>query len=168
MIAKVGTSSAVMAVAAGLLGGVLLASHAAAQTAQDLVGTWTVVSIKADQDGNTVEPYGPNPKGALMFDENGRYASVILRPDLPAFVSDNRTTGTPEENQAVVQGSIAHFGTYAVEGNTVVFRIEAATFANWNGAEQKRPFTVQGDEFRYTVPAASGGGIAHLIWKRAK
>ena len=156
-----------IATSAWLLGSILLASHVAAQTAQDLVGAWTAVSVKADQGGNTVEPYGPNPKGALMFDENGRYASVILRPDLPAFVSNNRTTGTPEENQAVVQGSSAHFGTYAVEGNILVFRIEAATFPNWNGAEQRRSFTLQWDELRYTG-SASGGGTGDVVWKRAK
>ena len=79
-----------------------------------------------------------------MFDENGRYTLILLRPDLPPFGSNNRTAGTPEENRAVVQGSIAHFGTYAVEGDTLVFRVEAATFPNWNGAEQNGRLRSQG------------------------
>ena len=156
------------ATAAWLAGGVLLASHAAAQIAQDLVGTWTATSIMSDLGGNEIETYGPNPKSILMFDAEGRYGLVIVRADLPKFTSNNRTAATPEENQAVVQGSIAHFGTYAVEGNTIVFRIEAATFPNWTGAEQKRPFTLQGDELQYTVPASSGGGTGRLVWVRAK
>jgi hypothetical protein len=32
----------------------------------------------------------------------------------PKFASNNRATGTPEENKAVVQGLIAFFGTYSV------------------------------------------------------
>jgi hypothetical protein len=35
-------------------------------------------------------------------------------------------------------------------------------------AEQNRPFTISGDQLRYTTPAASGGGTATLVWKRAK
>jgi hypothetical protein len=122
----------------------------------------------SDLGGNEIETYGPNPKSILMFDADGRYALVIVRADLPAFASNNRTTGSPEENQAVVQGSIAHFGTYAVEGDSIVFRIEAATYPNWTGAEQKRPFTLQANELTYTVPASSGGGTGRLVWVRAK
>jgi Lipocalin-like domain len=41
-------------------------------------------------------------------------------------------------------------------------------FANWEGTEQKRLYTVKGDELTYKVPTASGGGTAQLVWKRAK
>ena len=67
-----------------------------------------IATVTAEQGGTQGEPYGSDPKGILMFDENGRYTLVLLRPDLPTFGSSNRTTGTPEENRAVVQGSIAH------------------------------------------------------------
>lgn len=171
MSATVGGSRVVVRVvaAAWLVGVALPAGQAAAEPAQDLVGTWTAASVTAEQGGTQVEPYGSDPQGVLMFDEDGRYALVLLRPDLPTFASDNRTAGTPEENRAVVQGSIAHFGTYAVEGeDTLVFRIEGSTFPNWDGAEQKRPFTLTEDTLEYTVPAASGGGTARVVWTRAK
>jgi Lipocalin-like domain len=170
MTAKVGSSRVVIRVAGWLLGVALLPGDALAQTtAKDLVGTWIVASSTAEQGGTELEPYGSNPKGILILDENGRYALMVLRPDLPTFASNNRTAGTPEENSAVVQGSIAHFGTYAVEGgDTLVFRIEASTFPNWNGAEQKRPFALTGGKLKYTVPQASGGGTGQVVWTRAK
>jgi hypothetical protein len=147
----------------------VLVSNAYAQDATNLAGTWSVVSVVAEQDGNKVQPYGPNPKGILMFDQGGRYSLLLLRPDLPKFASNNRARGTAEENKAVIEGSNAHFGTYAVEsGKNLVFRIGPATFPNWNGVEQRRPFTLQGDELRYVVPAASGGGTSELVWKRVK
>jgi Lipocalin-like domain len=169
MSAKVGNSRVVIRVAGWLLGVALPAGDALAQTAKDLVGTWGVASVTSEQGGTELEPYGSDPKGILMLDENGRYALMVLRPDLPKFASNNRTAGTPEENSAVVHGSIAHFGTYAVEGgDTLVFRIEASTFPNWNGAEQKRPFTLTGGKLEYTVPEASGGGTAQVVWTRAE
>lgn len=119
---KAGNSRVVIGVAAWLLGVALPADDALAQTANDLVGTWRVASVTSEQGGTEVAPFGSDPKGILIFDENGRYALILLRPDLPTFGSNNRTAGTPEENSAVVQGSIAHFGTYAVEGgDTLLF-----------------------------------------------
>lgn len=173
MSTKAGRSRVVVirvVVAAWLLGVAPLAGHhAAAQTAKDLVGAWTIASVITEQGGTQVEPFGSDPRGVLMLDANGRYALVLLRPDLPPFVSTNRTAGTPEENRAVVQGTIAHFGTYAVEGDgTLVFRIEGSTFPNWDGAEQKRSFTLTEDTLEYTVPAASGGGTGRVVWTRAK
>jgi hypothetical protein len=152
------------------LGVVLSAGAVCAQTVKDLAGTWTLVSVVTEQEGKKTDTFGPQPKGVLMVDANGRYVLTIARADLPKFASNNRMTGTPEENKAIVQGSNTHFGTVAVNAadKTITFKIETATFPNWNGAEQKRAFTLTGDELTYTVPAASGGGTATVVWKRAK
>ena len=153
-----------------LLGVVLAAGEVFAQTAKDLVGTWTLVSVVTEQGGNKTDTYGPNPKGILMVDANGRYVITFARAALPKVASNNRTTGTPEENKAIVGGSLTHFGTISVNAadKTFTFKIETATFPNWDGTEQKRAFTVTGDELTYTVPTASGGGTATVVWKRAK
>ena len=106
-----------------------------------------------------------------MVDANGRYVLAVARAGLPKVASNNRTTATPEENKAIVQGSITHFGTVSVNAadKTITFKIETySTFPNSDGTEQKRPFTLTGDELTYTVPAASGGGTATTVWKRAK
>ena len=149
---------------------IVSAGEVCAQTAKDLAGTWTLVSVVAEQGGNKTEPFGPHPKGILMVDANGHYVIAIARAGLPKVASNNRTTGTPEENQAIVGGSLTHFGILAVNAadKTITFKIETATFPNWDGTEQKRAFTVMGDELTYTVPAASGGGTATTVWKRTK
>ena len=152
------------------LGVVLSAGAVFAQTAKDLVGTWTLVSAINEQGGNKTDTYGPHPKGILTVDANGHYVLAIARADLPKIASNNRTTATPEENKAIVQGSNTHFGTVSVSAadKTIIFKIETSTFPNWDGIEQKRSFTLTGDELTYTVPAASGGGTATVVWKRAK
>src|SRR6266404_9192916 len=82
---------------------------------EQLVGAWANVSVQVERsDGNKVETFGPNPKGVLIFTADGRYALVLTRPDLPKISSKDRLKATPEEYQAVVQGSLAHFGTYSV------------------------------------------------------
>ena len=152
------------------LGMVLSTGEVCAQTTKDLAGTWTLVSNVNEQGGNKTDTFGPNPKGILTVDANGRYVLAIARADLPKVASNNRTTATPEENKAIVGGSITHFGTVSVNAadKTITFKIETSTFPNLDGTEQKRPFTVTGDELKYTNTAASAGGTSTVVWKRAK
>ena len=99
------------------LGVALLPSNVVGQQKsikEQLVGTWTFVSSTTKlSDGSPA--WATNPKGLLIFTENGYFSSQIVRSDLPKFASNNRAQGTPEENKAVVQGSIATFGTYTVD-----------------------------------------------------
>jgi hypothetical protein len=79
--------------------------------------------------------------------------------------------GTAEENKAVVQGSNAHFGRYAINeaDHTLILNIERSTYPNWNGIEQKRPITITGDELKIVVPEPSaGGGRGEVVLRRAK
>src|SRR5437879_10785178 len=139
------------------LGGVLAAGDAFAQTGKDFVATWTLVSAVTEQGGNKTDTFGPNPKGILMVDAKGRYVIAFARADLPKVASNNRTTATPEENKAIIGGSLTHFGTLSINAadKTFTFKIETATFPNWNGTEQKRHFTVTGDQLNYTRSAPS-------------
>jgi Lipocalin-like domain len=154
------------------LAGLVAPAHdAAAQDAKNLVETWTIVSAdNIDATGNKTPTFGPNPQGSLIFTANGRYSLHIRRAGLPKFATDNRTKGSPEENQAVVAGSIAHFGKYTVDEKDKAFtyHIESSTYPNWDGTTQVRPFTVTGDEMKYGVAAGSGGGRVELVWRRAK
>lgn len=137
---------------------------------EQLVGTWTYVSVDTVRpDGSRVPLFGANPHGLAIFDDNGRYALMTSRADLPKFASNNRIEGTPEEYKAVMQGLISHFGRYTVNDadKTITFFIENSSFPNWNGIEQKRPFTLTGDELKWTT-AGSSGGTAEVALKRAK
>ena len=146
------------------------AQQKAANTAEQLIGHWTLVSITNVENGKITEPLGSNPKGVFIFDRSGRYAVLHFRADLPKFASNRRDKGTPEENKAVVHGSSAHFGTYTVNEKEGSYSVhpEAATFPNWVGVDQKRFFSISGDELKITNPSGSRGGTSTLILKRAK
>ena len=155
------------------LGFVLPPSNAAGQqksVKDQLAGTWTVVSSTTKlPDGNLA--WGSNPKGLYIFTDNGRYSSHLLRSDRPKFASNNRATGTPEENKAAVLGNSSNFGTYSVnEANkTFTIRFEGSSFPNLEGVEQTRPFMISGDELIVTNPAPTvGRSPSQLVLKRAK
>jgi hypothetical protein len=140
-------------------------------TKKDLVGAWILVSITLERDGKKTDFYGPNPQGQATYEANGRLSVIITRSDLPAFESKNRELGTPEENKAVVQGSIAYFGSYSVNESdkTITFHIESCSFPNWNGIDRKVSFEISGDELHIASPTSSiGTGSNQQVWKRAK
>jgi hypothetical protein len=145
------------------------AAGAEAQTAQDLVGTWTLASATIRSGEVKMDMFGPDPSGTLMFGRDGHYALIFLRHDLPKLASNNRLSQTVEESRAITKGSIAHFGTYAVDetGKFLVLRIESSTFPNWSGAEQRRPFTLSGNELTYISPG-SAGVATEIVLRRAK
>jgi hypothetical protein len=139
---------------------------------QQLIGTWTfVVSNDTNKDGTKVDRWGPNPKGSLMFDANGRYIFVISRSDIPKFAAKSVNEGTAEENKAVIKGMIVHFGTYSIDeaSKTLITRIESSSFPNIIGGDQKRTITsLTADELKYTNPASTTGATSVVTWKRAK
>jgi hypothetical protein len=157
-------SSALLALA-------ISASDAAAQGMKSLAGSYSIVSSAGTVDGKRVETYGEKPKGMLILSGNGQYQLSILRNDLPKFVSNARVKGTPEENKAVVGGSINHFGRYSVDEKekTITFNIDGSTFPNWAGTTQKRPYTLKGGTLTYQVLSSSGGtGSGEVVWQRIK
>jgi hypothetical protein len=135
-----------------------------------VVGSWTIVSETAHQGRRTTEPLGPHPLGSLMFDRGGRFMLMIARPGLPKFAANRREAGTPEDNRAVLGGSLAFFGTYSVSeaDRVITLRVEASTFPNWIGADQKRSFTLAGDEMKWiNRTPAIGAEVVEVVWRRA-
>jgi hypothetical protein len=139
--------------------------------AKQIQGSWLLVEAVNEKDGQKKDTYGPNPRGFMTLTPGGRFSMIFMSATLPKFASNNRLKGTPEENQAVVQGSIALFGTYKVvsakEGK-LMFHYDGSTFPNWDGQDLPRVMTVSGDEMKMINPTASMGGTNYIIWKRTK
>ena len=140
---------------------------------QQIIGTWAFVVTEATQpDGSKLLPFGSSPKGVNIFTEDGYFVQIQITDGIPAFASKSRVTGTAEENQAAVKGSLALFGTYTVDeaAKMIVYKVESSTFPNWVGLEQKRPIdSVTADELRHSNLTGSIAGAKKVnVWKRAK
>jgi hypothetical protein len=147
------------------------ANSAVAQTLKNrIVGTWEIVSIVSESKGNKTEPFGPHPMGYYMFDRSGHVSVVILTSDLPKFASNNKNTGTDAENKAVVQGTLANYGTYKIDekNHKALVHYIGSTYPNWNGTDQERAITITGDQMSLVDPATPIGGTATVTLKRAK
>ncbi len=156
------------------LGAVLFVDDAVAQSSKEqIVGAWTLVSADSVRsDGSRVAVFGSNPRGIMIFSHDGYFALVQMRAELPAIMAKSRDQGTPEENRAIVQGSIAYFGKYSVNEaeKVITMKLEGSTFANLlGGGEQKRIITsLTPDELKFTNPRIPSGATLEVGWKRAK
>lgn len=171
----IGRQVALVAIAAGVLCSFSVAAQQqGATTAKQLEGLWSLVSLETVAQDGTRKPgsVGTNPKGLFIFDRSGRYSNQIFQADLLKFASNNKQTGTAEENKAVVQGTLSHFGTYKVNEKDGTFTVlpEASSFPNWTGVEQPaRKFAIVGDTLTITNPApTTGSGTNVLTLKRIK
>jgi hypothetical protein len=145
-----------------------------------LVGTWTLVS--SDQvrpDGSKLKQFGANPKGINVFDANGRFflmvASsrflVIASADNAKIVSYDPSKTNSEEIDSLIVEPMAYYGTYTVNEaeRFAILHLEASTFPNQVGTDQKRTITsLTADELKYSSPAAMSGVQVHQVWKRAE
>jgi hypothetical protein len=148
--------------------------EAAAQqkiTKAQLVGTWTLVSnVNVLPNGTRISPYTEKGTGMAMLDASGHFSWQLFRPDIPKMASNNRTEGTADEFKAVALGTLSYFGTYSFDAKsqTLTMHIQASSFANFNGTDQKRTLTLKGDELTVTNATGASGGTAIVIWKRAR
>jgi hypothetical protein len=81
----------------------------------------------------------------------------------------SRKTNSREGGELIVE-SIAYYGTYTVNETerAVILHLDASTFPNQIGTDQKRTITsLTADELKYSHPAAMSGVQVHQVWKRA-
>jgi hypothetical protein len=175
------TTTALLSLAVGLSASDSLAQQKSLQ--EQLVGTWTLVS--SDQvlpDGRKLKQFGANPKGINVFDANGRFFLMIASADNSKIASKDPSSKTnSEEIGGLIVESIAYYGTYTVNevGRVAILHLEASTFPNQIGTDQKRTITsLTADELKYNLtadellkynnPAAKSGVQVHQAWRRAE
>ena len=104
-----------------------------------------------------------------MFTNEGHFSINIVRPGRPKFASNNRATGTLEENKETVVGNISTFGDYMVNSDGPInLEIVGSSFPNWDDTKQKHLVEIKDDEMKWTDPKASAGGSAVITLQRAK
>ena len=162
--------AAMMALGLSVLSGSVVAQQKPLK--EQLIGTWTLAS--SDQvrlDGSKLKQFGDNPTGINVFDANGRVFVLIASADNSKIASNDPSKKNPEEVGGLIPESIAYYGTYTVneEEKVIILHLEASTFPNLVGTDQKRIITsLTANELRYSNPAAMPGVQVHQVWKRGE
>lgn len=136
----------------------------------DLTGTWTLVAWRrVADDGSVTYPLGEDAHGLLVYTANGRMIVQLAAADRPQLDTTDALGGDVQERADAYSTCLAYFGSYEVDGDTVVHRIDASLYPNWSGAEQSRPYTWDGHELVLRTPPVEGptGTVVNEIaWAR--
>src|SRR6185436_3783383 len=63
-----------------------------------LTGTWHfVVAEVTAPDGKKSFPFGPTPRGMVMFAPDGNFMQIHIASEVPKIANGNRLAATPEE-----------------------------------------------------------------------
>lgn len=152
------------------LSGVAFAQQKSAK--EQIVGAWTLVSVASEMDdGKKGEPFGPSPKGMIIFSSDGHFSLFQSRAELPKIAANDRAKATPEEAQSIMASSIAYYGTYKMDESAkeLVVNLTASTYANVAAIpNQKRIITaLTADELKFDNPRTPNGMTLRTSWKRA-
>jgi len=110
-------------------------------------GVWKLVSyeVEIQATGKKELPMGQNPTGYVIFTPEGRVMFILT--------AEGRNQAKNVEERANLLGTvIAYAGTYRLEGDKWIAKVEVAWNPEWVGTEQTRSFKVDGDRLQVLTP----------------
>ncbi len=126
---------------------VVVAQPVLAQDRPAVQGVWKLVSyeVETQATGQKDPVMGKNPAGYVIFTPEGRVWFVLT--------AEGRKPGkTVEERAALLDTVVAYTGTYRVEGDKWITKVEVAWNPAWVGTEQARQFKIDGDRLSVLTP----------------
>jgi ketosteroid isomerase-like protein len=124
-----------------------------------IVGTWRLVTFEDVEDGKVIRRFGEKPLGLFVYTADGHVIIQIANPANPACVTQGKKslpgrkddialpTCTPEQLEALLDGTVAYWGTYSVDlaAGEVIHHVQSDVANGYAGTEQHRPFHLNGD-----------------------
>ena len=140
-----------------------------AELRQQIVGTWTLVSVVyEDQETKARTPVlGEHPRGRQIATADGRWLALVTAEGRPVPKTD-------AERAQALRSMIAYTGRYRVEGGKVITKVEAAWNEAWVGGEQTRFIRFEGDRLFIESPPMPHPNVNDkivkviVIWDREK
>ena len=114
---------------------------------ENIVGTWKLVSyvVEVQSTGEKMPVMGQKPTGYTAFLPSGRVFFVLTGEGRQAAKTD-------AEKASLLSTLVAYSGTYRIEGDKWITKVEVAWNPEWIGTEQTRPFKLEGDKLQVLTP----------------
>jgi hypothetical protein len=141
-----------------------------------LVGTWKLIAIEErDAKGRITTPldYGDKPTGLLIYDNTGHMSAQAMRSGRAPLPSDDVHLAPADQAKAALVSYNAYWGTFEVRAaeHLVIHHVQGSMIPNWQGGDQYRHYTLQGDKLILEpLPIQAGGQtrVRRLTWQRVQ
>ena len=110
-------------------------------------GVWKLVAyeVEIQSTGQKEYPMGQKPTGYVIFTAEGRVFFVLT--------GEGRKTGKTDQERAALLGSVvAYTGTYRLEADKWITKVEVAWNPEWVGTEQSRSYKIDGNRLQVLTP----------------
>jgi lipocalin-like protein len=144
-----------------------------AHAADSIVGTWRLVSWVEEETESKAQHknFGDNPSGILTYTADGRVSQIFADPKRTAAATPKATDA---EAAQLYRSMVAYAGSYKLEGDKILVKIDVAWNRAWDG--QDRPpsfFEIKGDRLTiktspFVSPFIGKQMVATLVWERVK
>jgi hypothetical protein len=123
-----------------------------------IVGTWRLVSTIGRDDAGTIlpPPYGPIPRGLVVFQPDGRMMAVLC---------DGRSALPADEPRQYM----SYAGNYTFDGETLSTRVDASSDPSRVGGDQVRSVRFANGQMTLAPPRRLYAGVMQhqeLVWER--
>jgi len=110
-------------------------------------GVWKLVSydVEVQATGQKEHLMGEHPTGYAIFTPEGRAMFVVTG-------EGRKPAATVQERAELLNSVVAYTGTYRLDGDKWVVRVDAASNPEWVGTEQVRFFKVEGKRLQVMTP----------------
>ncbi len=139
---------------------------------KSFVGTWKLISCEFESTtGEISYPFGQNPVGYIMYNDEGYMSVAIMKANRPKFAADDWFGGSDAEKAEALDGFVAYCGKYEVlaDQHKVMHYPEVISAPNQTNVPQERNFEFRGKQLILSVASFSVDGedqSSRLVWER--
>jgi hypothetical protein len=136
-----------------------------AQSKNNLVGTWKLVSVESTTLKGEKNPtaFGAHPTGFATFTESGRMTLIMVDDGRKPLSVVDRVSAPVAERAEAFATFVAYAGRYSVDHDTVIFHIEASSIQNWVNTELTRTMTFGKNRLALKTPTTLKGSVLQVI-----
>ena len=129
----------------------------------DMLGSWILDEwYVEDASGARTHPMGRDAQGAIMYTDDS-HMSVIVRAK-ERFLPADRPTD--EDRIEAFATYVNYAGTWEVDEDTVVHKVEHALDPNFQGLKIVRAVEHDGARMTFSGTPPGGTGTHVIVWKR--
>jgi len=141
-------------------------------TPGSLIGVWTLVEWTIRYaDGRTTMPFGPAPRGQILYTADGYMSATMMKRERVTFSSPNMREVTDEERARAFDGYLHYAGRWHLEGEDVIHEVALAMNPLLIGTRQVRHCRLEGERLELSAEEAVGEPaqprVHHIVWRRA-
>jgi uncharacterized protein (TIGR02246 family) len=119
----------------------------AADGREKMIGFWKLVSygVEVQATGKIEQLMGQHPTGYAYFSPEGRAMFIVTG-------EGRRPAKTIEQRANLLITLVAYTGTYRIEGDRWITKVDVAWNPEWVGTEQARNFKIEGERLHVLTP----------------